>query len=224
MKAKATRKSEFLAAALRQFARHGFAATTTRNIMEDLGLSAAALYYHFPSKADLLYEVLTSNYEPMLRGLHDLLDSLTDSSPDIRLSQAVKYTSLLFMTRRREMRLIEADSRFLAQDKQNHINTILKEYNSAIRQVIVEGVNDGLWHVDDISTFTNMLFGLMQCRWYRSHGPKSPEEIADIVVEMTGHLLQSPLPLTSVPLLDRMSCDSSDDAQAAPRLAARQAG
>jgi AcrR family transcriptional regulator len=45
-----------LLAAISAFARHGYHATTTREIASALDLSPAAVYSHFPTKADLLFE------------------------------------------------------------------------------------------------------------------------------------------------------------------------
>ncbi len=42
-----------VAASVECFAELGFHATTTRDISSRAGLSPAAVYYHFPSKADL---------------------------------------------------------------------------------------------------------------------------------------------------------------------------
>lgn len=39
------------------FAERGFHATTTRHIASGAGMSPAALYVHFPSKAALLFEI-----------------------------------------------------------------------------------------------------------------------------------------------------------------------
>lgn len=40
------------------FAQHGYAGTSIRDISEELGVTKAALYYHFPSKEDILGELI----------------------------------------------------------------------------------------------------------------------------------------------------------------------
>jgi AcrR family transcriptional regulator len=47
-------RSRILAAALDLFSEHGFDGTTLQQIADRLGFTKAALYYHFPSKDDLL--------------------------------------------------------------------------------------------------------------------------------------------------------------------------
>jgi len=47
-------RGRILEAARRRFADQGYEATSLREIAEDLGVTKAALYYHFPSKVDIL--------------------------------------------------------------------------------------------------------------------------------------------------------------------------
>ncbi|QQS11891.1 MAG: TetR family transcriptional regulator [Rhodospirillales bacterium] len=51
------RRDELLAAAARRFARGGFDATSMRDIAGDVGMLAGSMYYHFPSKDDLIAAV-----------------------------------------------------------------------------------------------------------------------------------------------------------------------
>lgn len=54
------RREEIIAAAVRAFARKGFAAASMADILDEAGVSAGALYGHFKSKSELVYEVATS--------------------------------------------------------------------------------------------------------------------------------------------------------------------
>ena len=51
-------KAELLAAALRLFARHGYAGTSIRAIAREVGLSESVLYAHFGSKRSIFEAVL----------------------------------------------------------------------------------------------------------------------------------------------------------------------
>ncbi|MEO8558502.1 MAG: TetR/AcrR family transcriptional regulator [Rhodospirillales bacterium] len=48
------RRQELLAAAARLFARHGFEATSMRDIAGEVGMLAGSMYYHFRSKEELV--------------------------------------------------------------------------------------------------------------------------------------------------------------------------
>lgn len=51
-------RARILEVARARFSRNGFAATSLRDIADDLGVTKAALYYHFPRKADLIHDVM----------------------------------------------------------------------------------------------------------------------------------------------------------------------
>ncbi|BCW05688.1 TetR/AcrR family transcriptional regulator [Arthrobacter sp. NtRootA1] len=79
------RRDEFVSRAFEVFATQGFQRLSLRKIAEELGVSHAALSYHFPSKEDLLQAVFERQSEhdrPILekalaeRGLLDLLPEL----------------------------------------------------------------------------------------------------------------------------------------------------
>jgi AcrR family transcriptional regulator len=51
-------RAQILTIARRLFVGHGYAGTSIADIARELGTTTAALYYHFPSKADILAELL----------------------------------------------------------------------------------------------------------------------------------------------------------------------
>lgn len=64
-------RSRVLDAALALFSEHGFDGTTIQQIADRLGVTKAALYYHFESPKD---EILAALIEPASQGLDSLLD------------------------------------------------------------------------------------------------------------------------------------------------------
>jgi AcrR family transcriptional regulator len=73
---KATRE-RILDVALELFNEQGYEKTSLREIAERLGVTKAALYYHFERKEDLLLELHLRLHE-LGRGILDQLDGLTD--------------------------------------------------------------------------------------------------------------------------------------------------
>ncbi|GLY05371.1 MULTISPECIES: TetR/AcrR family transcriptional regulator [Actinoplanes] len=62
----ASAREEILDAAAELFARHGYAATSTRMIAEMVGVRQASLYYHFTMKEQILADLLESTVRPSL--------------------------------------------------------------------------------------------------------------------------------------------------------------
>ncbi len=61
-----------VASALRLFARHGVAGTSLQMIADDLGVTKAAVYYHFRTKDAVVHAVLA----PAFAGFAELLDEV----------------------------------------------------------------------------------------------------------------------------------------------------
>lgn len=69
--------------ALKLFARYGVAGTSLRMIAEELGVSKAAVYYHFRSKNDIVQAVL----KPAFAGFEELLAGVGDLPAEDRASR-----------------------------------------------------------------------------------------------------------------------------------------
>ncbi|MFD3688216.1 TetR/AcrR family transcriptional regulator [Nocardiopsis sp. NPDC058631] len=78
-RAQSDTKAEIQAVALDLFARKGFERTSLREIAERLGITKAALYYHFPSKNDLLKSLV----EPLVQDMGDLFATYGDEPEEI---------------------------------------------------------------------------------------------------------------------------------------------
>jgi len=67
-----------MAVALHQFTQNGYEGTPLRAISDELGMTKAALYYHFDSKQALLQELLT----PALDTIDELLSTVREDAHD----------------------------------------------------------------------------------------------------------------------------------------------
>jgi AcrR family transcriptional regulator len=75
-------KQRILRIARELFARQGYTGTTIADIARELGTTTAALYYHFPSKADILGGLLAEPLAVYLR-IIESLDSGTAKPADV---------------------------------------------------------------------------------------------------------------------------------------------
>jgi TetR/AcrR family transcriptional regulator, repressor of fatR-cypB operon len=82
---KAAHRREIMDAAVRVFARRGFTAATLDEIAQEADFSKGALYLYFPSKEDLLYNVLfelgtavVNGFKTSLSGKKSFREELTD--------------------------------------------------------------------------------------------------------------------------------------------------
>src|ERR1700685_2746152 len=86
-----------LDAAARLFARHGFAATSLRDIADAAGMKAGSLYYHFTSREEIVAEVLRIGIETVeaaVRGVAARPHDATDPSLVLRLAVRAHLSGL----------------------------------------------------------------------------------------------------------------------------------
>ncbi len=76
-RARSDTRERILDVALQLFTEQGYDKTSLREIAEQLGITKAALYYHFERKEDMLLELHLRLHE-LARGVFERLDSLPD--------------------------------------------------------------------------------------------------------------------------------------------------
>ena len=71
-------KEAILAAARRASQAHGYNGLNFRDLADEVGIKAASIYYHFPSKADLGAAVARRYWEDTASGLESMLAEIQD--------------------------------------------------------------------------------------------------------------------------------------------------
>ncbi len=96
-------RDEIVDAARRVLLRNGIAATTLHAVAKEVGLTKAALYYYYPSKDALLFEIMFKNAEMQARAIHDAVAEANDGGE--ALAAIVRETVRCFATRLDDFRL-----------------------------------------------------------------------------------------------------------------------
>lgn len=86
-------RARIRAVAMELFSEHGYDKTSLREIAERLGVTKAALYYHFRSKED----IVVSLSEDLRAGIDDIVEWAESEPPGLSRSQqiVVRYGALL---------------------------------------------------------------------------------------------------------------------------------
>jgi AcrR family transcriptional regulator len=88
-------REEIRAVALELFAANGFDKTSLREIAERLEITKAALYYHFPSKDELLAELA----QPLVEGLREFYGVAREAGPGDARILMERYLELCYRNR-----------------------------------------------------------------------------------------------------------------------------
>lgn len=167
-------RMQILSAAARMLCEAGYAGTTMRLIAEACGIKAASLYHHFPSKDDLVLEVLNEGICQVDAAVRAALSACPDGAPfRTRFLTAVRTHLHSFLE---HGEFTAANLRTFKQTpaEVQARNTVLRgQYEALWRALIEEGTSSGLLRADaDARTMRLFLLGGMNAavEWYRPGG------------------------------------------------------
>lgn len=175
---------------LRAFAEHGYHATTTRDIAGGAGMSPAALYVHFPSKAALLFEISRSGHESAL----DLVTAAIarGADPVAGVRNLVTDFVAWHAERHAVAKVVQYELNSLPEREYAIVAGLRRRIEQAVRDVITDGVRSGVFDVPDVRTAARAVLslGIDVARWYADEGPQTPAELADhyaaLILKMLG--------------------------------------
>jgi len=131
-----------LLAALDAFAEHGYFATTTRDIAQRAGLSPAAVYVHYPSKAEMLAEICHRGHAEVLGEIEAALEPPGSATERVRRFM-VAFAS--FHARRNTLgRVIQYELRALPPERFREVAGLRDRFEELIRDELARGVADQL--------------------------------------------------------------------------------
>jgi AcrR family transcriptional regulator len=164
-------------AALRLFARQGYAAVSMRQIASEVGVQAGALYNYTPDKQSLLFDLMQAH-------MRDVLGAVPDpkgrSAMD-QLEDFVRFHIAFHFGRPDEVFIAYMELRNLTPENFEVIEKQRKLYESHLEQILDNGVSAGAFAVQDpkIATFAviAMLTGINT--WFREGGRLSLEAVQD---------------------------------------------
>lgn len=180
---------ELLLAALDEFARHGYQAATTRDIAQRVGLSPAAVYVHYKSKADLLFEITRIGHEAVLAEATEAADRPDDPVERVR---AFAETFTAWHARHHTLaHVTQYEIRALKAAQLREIRRLRRKIVDYLDELLESGeVAGALDVVDRPGTVTAILsLGIDVARWYASS--PSPEELGALYGELVVRMVAS---------------------------------
>lgn len=157
----------------------GFHAASMADIADAVNLQKASLYHHFSSKQDILLELLDRALELVIARMSDVMALRIPADEKLRLAMRAFLETLsnqgdLVSVLLLEYRSLEPE--YLSK----HIQ-LRDRFENMWRELIREGVDSGVFDVEDIPMTARGLMGVMNwtITWYRPGGKMSIDEIAD---------------------------------------------
>jgi AcrR family transcriptional regulator len=180
-----------LLAALECFASRGYHATTTREIAERAGMSPAAVYVHYRSKAELLYQITSAGHETLLREVRAALDGVPE--PRDRLRLFVETFASFHVRHHTVARVSQYELRALPAPGFASIAKLRSEFQRILEEELRLGVAAGVFDVHDVpgTALAVMSLCIDVARWYQPMRPETPESLSELYSELVLRMISA---------------------------------
>ena len=179
-----------LDAAVDAFAENGFGGTSTREIAERAGRSAAALYIHYPSKEAVLYAVSLEGHTDALDCLKQAADSADE--PPTRLRAMVLEFSRWHMRNAKVGRIVQYEFHALSAAHKRKIVALRRLFHAYMVEVLNDGVDRGAFAVEDVNGTARALLSLCidLVRWFDPQMSQSRDSVAKLNAELAFRMVR----------------------------------
>ncbi len=176
-----------LEAAARIFSEKGFDATSMQDIADAVDLQKASLYHHFSSKQEILVDILDHALDLINNRLEIVLSQ--SLSPADKLRQAIISYFQTIAENKNLSAVLLFEMRSLNPELKARQASRREKFERLWRDLIIEGRQQGVFTNIDPSLTGRAILGVMNwsVTWYRSNGPRSAKEIADLYADLLLH-------------------------------------
>lgn len=143
----ADRHDQILVAAAQLFARKGVAATTVREIADEVGILSGSLYHHFDSKEAMVDEILA----PYLKDLGDACQRAIarPADPRAKLRDLIAACLCVVEAHPHATEIYQSDVNYLSQfERFGYLSAAAAQVRQAWLDVLNDGVTQGVFRPD----------------------------------------------------------------------------
>jgi TetR/AcrR family transcriptional regulator, cholesterol catabolism regulator len=178
----ASMRVEILQSAAAAFRRLGYHGATVEQIAAALHMKKGNLYYYFKNKEEILFACHQYSLDRLTQLLHDVQHSGLRADEKLRrLMDAFVHTIL---------DELHGTALFLDLEALTpaHLKTVIvrrDEFEHGVRQVLEEGMREGIFERGDPKLLAFALFGAVNWipRWFNPDGAASSQTIADLFAD-----------------------------------------
>ena len=178
-------RGRILRAALGLYSEYGFHGTSIRQIAGQVGINPATLYAHYPSKENILADLVLLGHQELYDRLRSAL-AAADSAPAAQLAALVRehalihaHYPLLAVVANTELHVLAAKNAAPALDLRARCRGFLAD-------VLADGARRREFRLVDPTLTAIAIGGLsMQiAHWFAPGGPYTPDQVADAYVQL----------------------------------------
>ena len=171
--------------AMELFGRHGYHAVSIRDIAQALGQQPSAIYFHVPSKQELLYELALIGHRGHYEALRNsLLEASAEPADQLRVLMRAHVGGHL--TYPSMARLTNRELGALTPEQLRVVLDIRMQTEQLFIDVIERGIRLGVFGTRD-AFLASKAIGAMGVRlpeWWTPGGPRTREQVIDEYVDI----------------------------------------
>ncbi|MFC7703170.1 TetR/AcrR family transcriptional regulator [Plastorhodobacter daqingensis] len=170
-------------AALRLFARQGYAAVSMRGLAAEVGVQAGALYLYTRDKQSLLFDLMKGHMDDLLSAW---AEEPKGDGPMARLEAFCRFHIGFNLERPDAVFVSYMELRNLEPANFDVIEALRKAYETELETILKEGVDEGIFAVPDTKLATLALIAMLTgvTTWYREGGRLSRARVGQIYWDM----------------------------------------
>jgi AcrR family transcriptional regulator len=183
------KRQKILDAAARALAEYGYSEAKLSDIAQEAGTHAGALYYYFPSREDLVKEVMLTSLDRIAEFSEGLLKDRTHQSA---LDRVLAFVRALI-----EHQAAQHDDNYLRAYLRNgdhvpeSLRTLIKARRRQMRRTLTQLIGEAqaagqISPEIDTVVVAQFIIGATNWMslWYEPNGPASPDDIADTFADL----------------------------------------
>lgn len=179
-------------AARRLFASTGYDATTMRAIAGAVGIRAASLYNHFPSKEEILWDLTLTALSDLEESWGRVVEELPRAaSPIDRLGAFVRNHVAFHAMKGQEAVLVNSQMDRLSPEHRKSAIVMRDRYQRRLSDIIQSGIDDESFEVPNlrVTTFAILQIGVGVSTWFKPTGQLRVNDLCDIYEELARRMV-----------------------------------
>lgn len=172
-------KNKIKKVAINLFYKKGYFATGMSAIASAAGIRKSSIYYHYPTKEDILVDI----FRTTMGELKDLLQEKLNSAkgPREKMKAAIDCHIIFHIERQKEAIIADSELRGLTARNYKELMQMRDEYEKLIQDVIEEGITEGVFVVNDLKVISYGILSMCTsiCAWFNRSGRLSKKEVAN---------------------------------------------
>ncbi len=179
-----SKRDVILKVATRLFAAKGFDGTSVRRIAEEADLSVAGMFHYFPSKEEILNEIMIGFMDEGYKRLMEIYNS--DIGPVKKLEEICKFYVEHYAGHKDQLTILVSEGKSLSLEHRKVFIDKQRVYVEALKRLFDDLAKENLLKPIDSSVLAFIFFGMVHWTysWYNPQGEIGPEELGRIFGEV----------------------------------------